>query len=255
MKNMPFLEHLVGSSTTDLYDAIFDADVSNSQGLDIFDEDEDADDDRAEMRSIVSQDDTSGIPPFILSPPTATTSAAAPMRRAPSLPRPPASPSGHSNHSTGRRGVSSPGGSPRPRRIRLPSVIQASLSGEIQSMGPGSPLSRLYTGRTVSNVSQSAAAHATTEAGIRRLEAAVENIKGLPVNKLKEEMKELQVCGVDLFVLFLLLLFLACFPSSWFFSNFAFGGVTSCLDETWILIFLSLHARNDKQESKTSCSC
>ncbi|THH27606.1 hypothetical protein EUX98_g6581 [Antrodiella citrinella] len=196
MKNMPFIEHIVGSSTTDLYDAIFDVDVSESQGLDIFDDQDgtDADDDRAEMRSIASQESTgdrSGIP-FVISPPAGSGTPGAIGRRPSSVPRAPNSPSGRSIRSTGRLEAPSPNGSPRPRRVQLPTALQPSLSGEIPTYGPRSPLSRLYNGRTVSSVSQSAAAQATTEAGIKKLEAAVEEIKGLPVNKLKEEMKELQ---------------------------------------------------------------
>ncbi|TCD67162.1 hypothetical protein EIP91_000447 [Steccherinum ochraceum] len=213
IKSVPFLEHIVGSSTTDLYDAIFDVDVADNEGLALFDEDEDADDDRAEMRSIASQDDHSTIPPFVLSPPTAAmpntatsisttgteTQAHAQRPSEPSATRAqdPTTPSRRTNRSTSRRregtGVS-PSGSPRPRRIHLPSAIAPSLSGEIPTIGPRSPLSRLYTtGRTVSSVSQSAATHATAEASIRKLEAAVEDIKSLPVNRLKDEMKELQV--------------------------------------------------------------
>ena len=205
MKNVPFLEHIVGSSTTDLYDAIFDVEVTDIAGLGIFDDDDDdAADDRAELRSIASREDAHDTsapppPPFVVSAPQAQSSAPSSAttqnhaRRPASVPRPPASPSGRSTRSTGRRDASSPSGSPRPRRLRLPSVIQASLSGEIPSSGPKSPLSRLYTGRTFLTVSQAAAMNATTEASIKKLDAAVESMKNLPVKKLKEEMKELQV--------------------------------------------------------------
>lgn len=46
---------------------------------------------------------------------------------------------------------------------------------------------------TSSQVDKAAAVTATAEAGIRRIEALAEDIKRLPVNKLKDEMKELQV--------------------------------------------------------------
>ncbi|KAH8100884.1 hypothetical protein BXZ70DRAFT_936367 [Cristinia sonorae] len=193
MKNVPFIEHIVGSSTTDLYDAIFDVDLSESHGLGLFDDD-DEEDEHAEMRSIASRDgrtgDTEGAGG--LSTPLPTTAPNL-NRRPSSISRPPNSPAGRSHRSrSARRDPASPSGSPRPRRVHLPSNIQPSVSAEIQTIGPRSPLSRLYTGRTMSNVSQSAAVHATHEAGIKKLEAAVEDIRGLPVNKLKDEMKELQ---------------------------------------------------------------
>ena len=162
IKNVPFLEAIVGSSTTDLYDAIFDVELHDVDGLGIFDDDED--DDRAEMRSIASQqqeitvNEEAAVPPFILVPPSAaaptTPTTAQPLsqaqvqaapdlsRRTSSLPRTPASPSGRSNRSV-RRDAPSPSGSPRPRRVQLPGTIPSSLSGEIQTIGPRSPLSRL----------------------------------------------------------------------------------------------------------------
>lgn len=111
-------------------------------------------------------------------------------RRRISLPRSP--PIGRSR--SYREGVS-PSVSPRPRKITLPAVV-GSNSGELQTGGPRSPLNRLYTARGSSSavqIERVSSAAAGMDAGVRKLEAMIEDVRSLPVNKLKDEMKELQV--------------------------------------------------------------
>ena len=55
-------------------------------------------------------------------------------------------------------------------------------------MGQRSPLGALFGSRR-----ERVASVAGVEAGVKRMEAMVEEMKRMPVNKLKEEMKELQV--------------------------------------------------------------
>ena len=81
----------------------------------------------------------------------------------------------------------SPTSSPRPRGAAL-SAINPSSAGEVPSAGPRSPLGALFGSRR-----ERVASVAGVEAGVKRMEAMMEEMKRMPVNKLKEEMKELQV--------------------------------------------------------------
>lgn len=189
VKNVPFLESLVGSSTTDLYDAIFDVDAS--QTYELFDSDDEHD--HPALHSAVSRDSlrVPSPPPQHQPPPR---SPLGPRRAA--SPRAPRSP-------THRQRYGSPGASPVLRSTALPDLVEPYNSAEIQTVGPRSPLSQLFTGRRGAGRRTVSASHerlappppgsAGSDAGVRRLEGLVEEIRALPVNKLKEEMKELQV--------------------------------------------------------------
>ena len=186
VKRVPFLESLVGSRTTDLYDAIFDVDDPEAYELFASDEDEDG---RPALTATLSRDSLR--PPS----PGSGTPRQQGARRATSLrsfraPRSPRSPTR---------------GSPVMRSMALPDLVEPHNSAEIQTVGPRSPLSRLFTGRAAGRRAISAsherlaplpnqgAAAAAADERVRRLEGLVEEIRGLPVNRLKEEMKELQV--------------------------------------------------------------
>lgn len=183
VKHVPFLESLVGSSTTDLYDAIFDVDAS--QAYELFDSDDDEHDLPA-LTSAVSRDS--------LRPPTPRGQPSrSPLRNhRTASPRAPRSP-------THRGRYASPGGSPMQRSTALPDLVEPYNSAEIQITGPRSPVSQLFTGlgrRTVSASHERLvplASPAVTESSVKKMEGLVEEIRHLPVNKLKEEMKELQV--------------------------------------------------------------
>ena len=70
-----------------------------------------------------------------------------------------------------------------------------SVSGEIQNAGPRSPLGRLFNSRRDFSASQERLNVNATADGLKKLESMVEEIRTLPVNRLKDEMKELQVSG------------------------------------------------------------
>ncbi|KAI0784198.1 hypothetical protein C8Q75DRAFT_780483 [Abortiporus biennis] len=215
VKSMPILEHIMGTSSTDVYDAIFDIDDSAMEEYDLF---EDSDDENRPIPVSRSQplqpsDLGLGLQRTLSreSSHTRRTSRSPPRRisRPPSVPHTPrqrpVAVSEDSSHATSitptrrREGVS-PSGSPRPRRAPLPSLIQPANSSEIQTVGPRSPLSKLFTGvgrkeslvASQRELERAIAISASADAGIKRVEGIVEELKGLPVNRLKEEMKELQ---------------------------------------------------------------
>ncbi|KZT73077.1 hypothetical protein DAEQUDRAFT_684684 [Daedalea quercina L-15889] len=198
IKKIPLFD-LLGSSSTDVYDAIFDVEVHETS---LFD---DSDDER--QREHIFGPTSGGAP---ISFPSRDSLRPLPSPTRPSTTRPP---SGHPEPETprqnrrtslsrspamgrsrsAREGVS-PSVSPRPRKITLPAIVGSS-SGEMQTTGPRSPLSRLYSTRangSASQVERVSSAAAGMDASIRKLEAMIEDVRGLPVNKLKDEMKELQ---------------------------------------------------------------
>ncbi|KAI0368811.1 hypothetical protein BV20DRAFT_968928 [Pilatotrama ljubarskyi] len=82
--------------------------------------------------------------------------------------------------------TASPRLSPRPRNSPLPTITPSS-TGEIPTLGPRSPLGKLFGAKRDSAISA-----ANMEAGMKRVEALMDEVRMLPVNKLKDEMKELQ---------------------------------------------------------------
>ena len=200
VKKFPLFD-LLGTGSADIYDAIFDVEVSNE--ADLF---ADSDDEQQRTRNLAapasgdtllsfpSRDSLQPVPgsptrPSASRSPNPTGPETPRHRRRTSLPRSP--PLGRSR--SYREGTS-PSVSPRPRKITLPAVV-GSNSGELQTGGPRSPLSRLYSTRGSSSVVQIervSSAAAGMDAGVRKLEAMIEDVRSLPVNKLKDEMKELQ---------------------------------------------------------------
>ncbi|KAI0951035.1 hypothetical protein AcW1_008184 [Taiwanofungus camphoratus] len=187
MKNIPVLD-LLGSTSTDIYDAIFDVEASNED--DLF---EDSDDEASAPALLSFPSHDSLRPPSISYPSDSRSSGfqadSQRLRRHSSLPRSPPM-----SRSRSRRGGPSPSLSPRPRKVTLIPIVSSS-SGEIQTAGPRSPLSKLYSGRREASASQIEKmnhATASAEAGMKRAEALLEDVRHLPVNKLKDEMKELQ---------------------------------------------------------------
>ena len=78
-------------------------------------------------------------------------------------------------------------------------LSMASLEPEAPSLGKLSPLTRLFTG---DNQIRGRTTSIGGGASLKKVETLLEEIKGLPVNKFTEEMRELQVR-----ISFLLLLF------------------------------------------------
>lgn len=164
IKNLPIMEAFLGSASSDLYGAIFDMELTQDFGL--FEEESD-DDELHPLRSFASRD-------------SLRRSATAPVpkterqRRKSSIPRSPT-----------REQVSR---SPQ-RRSRVASYlsprVDTTSSAEVPSSGSLlSPLTRLFA-------PSAAAGH--TDAGITRMEALLDDIRELPVQKIRDEMKELQV--------------------------------------------------------------
>ncbi|KAK0185674.1 receptor-activated Ca2+-permeable cation channel, partial [Armillaria mellea] len=154
IKNMPLVEAIVGSTSNDLYEAIFEVDAERD--LDLFDEEEE---ELPHLRSVHSQEN---LP-----------SDAESRKRRPSSVRRPVS------MASGPKGLS-PHGSPRTPRARNLDL----LSAEVQSpVGSFNPLQRLFSRPTDSP---------QVEATVKKVEALVDELRDLPVHKLKDEMKELQ---------------------------------------------------------------
>ncbi|CCL98789.1 uncharacterized protein FIBRA_00794 [Fibroporia radiculosa] len=188
VKNIPILD-LLGSSSTDIYDAIFDVELLHEPEL--F---PDSDDEISRGLLVFPSRDSL----YPQSPPHASTSGASADRGDPQTPRqrryvslPRSAPMSRSR--SRREGVS-PSVSPRPRKITLPAAL-AQSSGEIPTVGPRSPLSKLYASRgnaSEGQLEKMSAAATSMDAGIRKVEALLDDVKNLPVSRLKEEMKELQ---------------------------------------------------------------
>ncbi|KAI0661788.1 hypothetical protein C8Q70DRAFT_910386 [Cubamyces menziesii] len=202
VKHMPILDFL-GSSSMDVHEAIFDVELRDE--VDLFG-DSDAEDLPVPME-----------PTSAPTPPTIRTTKShehLPSASTNDSRQPPLRPSGSrtpsdsnqirrttslslSPHKASRRRTrsaispisptSSPRLSPRPRNAPLPTITPSS-TGEIPTLGPRSPLGRLFGAKRDSTISTAA----TMEAGMKRVEALMDEVRMLPVNKLKDEMKELQ---------------------------------------------------------------
>ncbi|KAI0787426.1 hypothetical protein C8Q74DRAFT_605518 [Fomes fomentarius] len=205
VKHMPILD-LLSSSSMDIHEAIFDVDIEGADDLDLFG-DSDAeldfptmppasalpvirtarsheslrlpDSERDRQRSPLRLSGTTTPPDQIrrtmsasLSPGKAQSTSRARTRSTVS-PRP-------------EPGAASPTGSPRARNAALPTINPPS-STEVPGTGPRSPLGMLFGARR-----ERLASAAGVEASVKRVETLVEEVRRMPVNRLKDEMKELQ---------------------------------------------------------------
>ena len=193
----------MSSSATDLYDAIFD--VEDTNDFDLFHE---SDDEGAHpaLSSRVSHESLQATSPTTAGPASRSHSQ---RRRPPSVPRTPTSPNGKG------RFDGSPRTSPYRRGAALPSLIEPSGSGEIQTLGPKSPLNRLFTSKRDFSASQERLhAGLSADQGLKKLESMVDEIRQLPVNKLKHEMKELQVSSTAQFIRQIMTIFIIFFSGA-----------------------------------------
>ncbi|RXW22827.1 hypothetical protein EST38_g3005 [Candolleomyces aberdarensis] len=215
IKNMPLVEALVGSTTNDLFEAIFDVELNDEYDLfDGYDED-----DRLALRSQHSRETLGargkgenrstprktrlsmsrspapgGTPRRRRSPSSVkvSLSEASPIepastselpQQAPSLPT---SPTGSNTNFTAERR----------NRLRVQSMLSPTdttvLSPEVytSTSSSRSPLARLFNNKYPTE--QQVAASSVADSNIRRIETLLEDVKDLPVQKLKDEMKELQ---------------------------------------------------------------
>ncbi|KAI0300759.1 hypothetical protein BC826DRAFT_1096100 [Russula brevipes] len=161
VRSLPFFDALMGTNVHDLYEAIFDAEP------DILEEDEelftDREQDHVGLHSWTSHEngrDGTHTPPQSSIPPTEL--------HHPTLP-------------TGQ-----PSRSPRPRKLSLRPPVMEPLRTSAAEV-PRSPLSRLF-----------GAKRSEVEMGLSPIDAQkldkelLEDVRELPVSKLKEEMRELQ---------------------------------------------------------------
>lgn len=212
IKYMPLLEALVGSTHNDIYDAILDMEVDET---DFFAELEDVEDvpilsnrhSRENLTVAVGQGQPQGT--TLEPPPSSPTGSKRRMpihRRATSttrltvnpnvLPRPsPLSPSASTaEQKIGGEGYGTVSSGSGLLGVEFPFPRPGNGNG---SSGLMSPLARLFSHRT--SVASSIADQTLVMAGadanpnVRKVETLLEEVKALPVGKLKEEMRELQV--------------------------------------------------------------
>jgi hypothetical protein len=187
VRSLPFFEALMGTNLNDVYEAIFEA------GPDVIEEDEelfaDREQDHIGLHSWNSRErgrNGTHTPPHTSMPELhIPESPARASRRASSIPRP-------------QPGQSS--SSPLTRKLSLrPSLaepLRASAAAGAQGLGPHSPLSRLFGARR-SDVDGGPSPVDVqkldkVEEGVRRVQELLEDVRELPVARLKEEMRELQ---------------------------------------------------------------
>jgi hypothetical protein len=179
IKNMPLMEALTGRSTNDLFEAIFDVELDEAD-YELFSDESDGEADLAALNSFHSKENFRD------------------GRRSSPLPkirtRYPSS-LGHSPTNAGERS-GDPGSSSTvfPRDQSSPSSInQSPLTRFFRSrLSSTQPLASSEPAVAAAQVATRAAMN--TETSARHIETLMESVRELPVNKLKEEMKELQVC-------------------------------------------------------------
>jgi len=185
---MPLIEALVGSTSNDVFGAIFDVDV-DEHDYDIFD-DSDGEQDVPHLRSLHSTENMRG------------RESRSPSRS----PVPQIRTRGPTNpgRSPTRLDPSSPRKSPRHRGLGGLAPVDYVSSPELMASPTSarsapSPLAQLFGSRFSSQLpATSSTPAANTDASVKHIERLLEAVGQLPVQKLKEEMKELQVCSIFL---------------------------------------------------------
>ena len=181
IKNMPLMEALTGSSIYDLFQAIFDVEL-DEEDYGLFVDESDGEADLAALNSFHSMENLRD------------------GRRSSPVPK------------IRTRYPSSLGDTPTNARSADPGSSNTVFPGDQSSPSSiQSPLTRLFRSRLSSNPgiipaasSEAAVAAAqvatraamNTETSARHIETLLETVRELPVHKLKEEMKELQVCHI-----------------------------------------------------------
>ncbi|KAI0750131.1 hypothetical protein C8Q80DRAFT_1233043 [Daedaleopsis nitida] len=194
VKHMPILD-LLGSSSMDVHEAIFDVDLEGDDDL-FGDSDNELEFPAMSAPPAIQNSRSHESLPRHRSPlrpaETATATGSASSRPEPLARSTSASLSPRKARLRTRSAVSpdrvpvSPSGSPRPRNAQL-LRINPSSSTEVPSAGQRSPLGVLFGVRRERVVSM-----AGVEASVKRVETLVDEVRKMPVNRLKDEMKELQ---------------------------------------------------------------
>ncbi|KAL1724237.1 hypothetical protein EV715DRAFT_244703 [Schizophyllum commune] len=160
LKNMPILEGLVGTRAEDLVEAIFDVDEEHDD--DLF-QSSNEEDEEPQGRSYYGSREHSRTPTRgLASPPDV-------IRRL------------RAERQTSR---------PRLRTRTLSSASEVVATAEVPS-GPLSPLAKFF-GYGREGKEADPASVANVQASMKRMEAALDDVKDLPVQKLRDEMKEVQ---------------------------------------------------------------
>ena len=210
---MPLVEALVGSASNDLFDAIFDVEIDDDD-YELFG-DSDADMDLPALRSLHSQEslkpnvDRGNVTP-------SKENRTGKRRQESPSPVPQIRTRQPSRISSERRGESSSAqNSPKLRRLTLSNlntedVVNSPEVVTTTTMSSRSPLARLFTSKFLSPptgnfqreegfgsaspvVRVPSQAATSAELSVRQISTLLESVKELPVQKLKDEMKELQV--------------------------------------------------------------
>lgn len=191
IQSMPLIEAIVGSHSTTVYDAIFDVELSSDQKDAMFAEFDKFDEDTTDMRSFSSTEDLPASPSYARSR-TRSPRGRDDIIREPTV----------SNQATPRRA--------RPDSLRV-QLIPDEFDIHSSPSKPKSRLSRIFgapritasaSDNTMNTLNATAIPPSISDdalTSIRRVEAALQDIRELPVHRLQEEMREVQVrCPLSL---------------------------------------------------------
>jgi len=187
VRSLPIFEDLMGTNLHDVYEAIFDVEP------DLIEEDEELFEDR--------EQDRIGLHSWMSRETGRNGTHTPPQMNLPSESHIPESParSGRRSSSFPRTQPGQSSRSPRNKKLGLrpsPAEPLRVSASEAQSAGPRSPLSRLFANRLSEAHTGSSPVDAhkldKVEEGVRRVQELLEDVRELPVSKLKEEMRELQ---------------------------------------------------------------
>ena len=198
LESMPFINAIVGGHTTTVYEAIFDVELSDDQQEAMYRQFDDFDDElrtKAILRSVSSMEEFTSSP--LRRGAASRSRTRSPMKRD-------KSPAG------GQIGLAPE--SPTPfRRPRRQETLRLRVNSEVAEPGgdsPSKPMSRLArlfnaprlavsaSDNTMNTMMLSPPVSDEALAGIRRLETVLEGVRDLqnmPVQRLKEEIKDIQV--------------------------------------------------------------
>jgi len=188
VRSLPIFEELMGTNLHDVYEAIFDVEPDLvEENEELF---EDREQDRVGLHSWTSREsgrNGTHTPPPQMNLPSGSHIPESPAR------------SGRRASSFPRTQPGQPSRSPRNRKLSLRPSLAEPLrvsASEAQSAGPRSPLSRLFGNRRSEADTGPSPVDVhkldKVEEGVRRVQELLEDVRELPVSKLKEEMRELQ---------------------------------------------------------------
>jgi hypothetical protein len=172
IRNMPFLEAFVGTNSSGLYEAIFDVDAIPEE--DLFENLEE--DERPALMSIASSPIMRG------NRSRGRTPGPGPATNVQSPPMSPIS-------RTRARGTPDVSPMRKPISVATTNLLEPGHSREA-SIGKMSPLARLFVGESPI---RGRATSMGAGGSLKKVETLLEDIKQLPVNKVTEEIRELQV--------------------------------------------------------------